>query len=130
MKESTDSYYEERSPAPEHCVEDAQNGSYDALKYSSSFDFNDEEETEAVEKALIPCADSSGGATSEDRQIDSILPLVPASPVSPHAPPQQPNAAHLPHRRSSLRDALSWKVHLFPRICSTLTPLFSLDGCR
>ena len=129
MKESADSYFEEKSPALEHSLEDTDNGSYDKLKYSSSFDFNDDE-TEGNEKSTIPCADGSVGLTSEDRQTDSIPPLVPASPVSPHAPPQQPNAAHLPHRRSSLRDALSWKVHLFPRICSTLTPLFSLDGCR
>lgn len=128
MKESADSYYDERSPALEHCVEDTTNGSYERLKYSSSFDFNDDD-TEAADKTVIPCADSSG-PISEDRQTDSVPPLVPASPVSPHAPVQPPNAAHLPHRRSSLRDALFWKVHLFPRICSTLTPLFSLDGCR
>lgn len=36
---------------------------------------------------------------------------------------------NLPHRNSSLRDILSWRVKLLPRVLDAVVPIFSLDSC-
>ena len=74
-------------------------------------------------------------STFEDRTADLGHVTVPVPAPSPLSPQGMgtgltPHGVQLPHKRSSLRDVLCWRVHLYPRICSALAPLFTVESCR
>ena len=66
-----------------------------------------------------------GTSTSDDKQLGDQA----AVGVNALYPPT-PRGLQLPTKKSSLRDLLSWRVHLFPRICTALAPLFAAESCR
>lgn len=65
-------------------------------------------------------------STSDDRHLRDLTGAV----VMTALPPSTPRGLQLPSKKSSLRDLLSWRVHLFPRICTALAPLFAAESCR
>jgi hypothetical protein len=77
---------------------------------------------------------TSGGESAAGRTAATVTHAAAedTGPPPPQMGEQVPVTAHLPHalsRRYGLRDILSWRVNLFPRVCSYLSPLFTLDSC-
>ena len=66
-----------------------------------------------------------GTSASDDRQSGDQAAVVVTALY-----PSTPRGLQLPSKKSSLRDLLSWRVHLFPRICTALAPLFAAESCR
>ena len=79
-----------------------------------------------------------GGSRDEDDGDPGCSSRMPASTASEECldgpavldGPSTSRGLQLPSKKSSLRDLLSWRVHLFPRICTALAPLFALESCR
>ena len=131
-----DNYGECSTNSVDIITEDEAEKDRDNDKYWESEKEKDKEKDREKEKEKDREKDTflhSNNETSvfEDRPSDIGHIAVP-SPSSPQGMNINitPHGVQLPHKRSSLRDVLSWRVHLYPRICSALAPLFTVDSCR